>query len=325
MAFASVGAMLLQPTLASATTHGSHHKNAFTTDNASTDNSNTGSTPNPNVSATPNTDPSQTPTGSSNTDPTQNTDSSQTPTGSSNANNNVGTNVASDSSDIPSTSLSCGQVVKQSVKLTANLVCTSDGLIIGADGITLDLNGHTIAGPGPQSSKIGIMLATSNGVTIKGLGTISGFQAGILDTGGQNNKIMNIQFTGNQIAIFNTGAKNTDIEHNMMTGNAIGFASHSSEGTDFTMNMLTNNNLAGVTLVNSAGNTIDTNTITGANNGVFVDGQSTGNTVKTNIIMLNSGVDINNANGLPTNINNNAYTSNSCNTSVPDGLCISNK
>ena len=40
-----------------------------------------------------------------------------------------------------------------------------------------------------KSSKIGIMLATSSGVTIQGPGIISGFQAGILNTGGQDNTI----------------------------------------------------------------------------------------------------------------------------------------
>ena len=115
----------------------------------------------------------------------------------------------SNSSNIPSASLSCGQVIKDSVKLSANLDCKSDGLIVGADGITIDLNGHTLNGPGPQSSKIGIMLATSSGVTITGPGTISGFQAGILDTGGQDNQIGKVVFQNNQIAIFTTGAKNT--------------------------------------------------------------------------------------------------------------------
>src|SRR6185437_8148829 len=124
MAFASVGAMLLQPTLASAATHGTHHKNAFTNNSGSNDASNANAF--------------------------------------TNANGNFAANVDSNSSNIPSASLSCGQVIKQSVKLSDNLDCTSDGLIVGADGITIDLNGHTLNGPGPQSSKIGIMLATSS-------------------------------------------------------------------------------------------------------------------------------------------------------------------
>src|SRR5918998_148857 len=220
-----------------------------------------------------------------------------------------------------STSLSCGQVVKESVTLSANLECSTDGLIAGADGITINLNGFTIAGPGGESSKVGIMLANNDNVQVTG-GTLKGFQAGVLNTGGSGNTISKVTFTENQIAIFNTGAINTNIETNNMFSNSIGVASHSSTGTQLHQNMLTDNQLAGVTLVNSAENVLDFNTITGSVNGVFLDGQSTNNNVNTNTIVQNSGVDINNGNGLPTNINANGFSDNLCHTSVPDVLCI---
>lgn len=45
--------------------------------------------------------------------------------------------------------LACGQTITVSPTLTADLVgCTGPGLVIGADGVTLDLAGHTIAGDG---------------------------------------------------------------------------------------------------------------------------------------------------------------------------------
>lgn len=46
------------------------------------------------------------------------------------------------------TSVHCGDIVKQSVVLTKDLTCTGDGLLIDADGVTIDLNGHQIAGSG---------------------------------------------------------------------------------------------------------------------------------------------------------------------------------
>ncbi|MDQ4067209.1 MAG: hypothetical protein M3114_06440, partial [Thermoproteota archaeon] len=43
---------------------------------------------------------------------------------------------------------SCGQVVTQDVTLTSDLNCDSgDGLIVGASGITINLNGYSITGP----------------------------------------------------------------------------------------------------------------------------------------------------------------------------------
>jgi hypothetical protein len=229
---------------------------------------------------------------------------------------------ASETSTALSTSLSCGQVIRQSVKLTANLECKTDGLIAGADNIVIDLNGYQIKGPGEKSSKVGAMLADSDNVEVRGPGTISGFQAGVLNTGGEGNKISEVTFTENEIAIFNTGTKNTQIENNFMFGNSIGVASHSSSGSKLVTNLFKSNELAGVTFVNSESNEINTNIIQGSVNGVFLDGQSTKNTVNSNSILLNRGVDINNGNGLPTNINNNVFTDNNCNTSVPDGLCL---
>lgn len=243
-------------------------------------------------------------------------------TGASSDTAKTSSSVSSANDNIPATSLSCGQVIKTSVKLSSNLDCTGDGLLVGADGITIDLNGHTINGPGADKSKIGLSLATSSGVTVTGPGVVQGFQAGVLDTGGQGDTISKVIFQNNQIAVFATGAKDTSINNNMMFGNDIGYASHSSTGTDFSQNMLNDNRLAGVTLVNSGDNKIDTNTIEKSNNGIFVDAQSTGNDVNTNTVLKNTGVDLNNANGLPINVNKNSFVGNNCNTSIPDGLCV---
>jgi len=244
---------------------------------------------------------------------------------SSNTNDNNQPSQASDStsSAVPlSTSLSCGQVIKQSVKLTANLDCKTDGIIVGADGITIDLNGFTLSGPGEKSSKVGIMFADNDGVTVQGPGTIKSFQAGALFSGGEDNKISRVTFTENEIAVFETGSKNVAIEDNLMFGNSIGVAAHSSSGSKLTTNLFKSNDLAGVTLVNSANNELSMNTIQGSVNGIFLDGQSTKNNVNSNNVLQNRGVDLNNGNGLPTNINDNVFGDNNCNTSVPDGLCL---
>ena len=129
IAFASVGALLIQPTVASA--------QSSMIDNILN-------------SALPSSDTND------NNQPSQENSSS------------------SSSSAVPlSTSLSCGQVIKQSVKLTANLDCKTDGIIVGADGITIDLNGFTLSGPGEKSSKVGVMFADNDGVTVQGPGTIT--------------------------------------------------------------------------------------------------------------------------------------------------------
>jgi hypothetical protein len=46
------------------------------------------------------------------------------------------------------TPLSCGDTITRSVVLTGDLNCVGDGLLIDADGVTINLNGHQIAGSG---------------------------------------------------------------------------------------------------------------------------------------------------------------------------------
>ncbi len=85
----------------------------------------------------------------------------------------------------PLSSPACGQVVHGNVTLTANLVCTGDGLIVGDDNTTINLNGYSINGPGDNSSKVGVAIPHSNGVVVQGSGSIRDFQAGILITGSE--------------------------------------------------------------------------------------------------------------------------------------------
>lgn len=83
----------------------------------------------------------------------------------------------------PPVTVSCGQTLTQSVTLANDLTdCPGDGLVIGADNITVDLNGHTVdgvigCGP-PPSFGVGIRNdAGHDGVTVGG-GTVQQFFAG---------------------------------------------------------------------------------------------------------------------------------------------------
>jgi len=221
----------------------------------------------------------------------------------------------------PVTNAACGQVVEGLVELTSNLNCSGDGLIVGDDGTTIRLNGHTIRGPGPDSSKVGISTGSEKDVTIEGPGTIEQFQAGILASGAERTLITKMIFTDNQIAIFSTGTQGLQASQNIITGNSIGLASHSSKGLDVRENLITGNVLAGLTLVNTGKSMISTNNIGESQNGIFVDAQSMDNTFDSNNVLRNT-VDVNNANGLATNVNSNTFPDNNCQTSNPSGLCI---
>ena len=75
--------------------------------------------------------------------------------------------------------VSCGEIIVTDTKLDMNLTCDSepltDGLVIAANGVTLDLNGFTITG---SSEKSGVSGNGLSNVTIKN-GAITGFDSGI--------------------------------------------------------------------------------------------------------------------------------------------------
>jgi parallel beta-helix repeat protein len=237
--------------------------------------------------------------------------------------NREGVNQVSEVSQqrIPEIHPACGQIVQGKVKLNSNLICKSDGIIVGANDTIIDMNGYSLKGPGVNSNKVGIMIAGQHNVTISGNGIISGFQSGIYLSGSNNVFAHEINLNNNRVAFYVTGAQNSEITNNMINNNTIGVALHSSDGADIKYNQLSKNRLSGVTLINTENTLINGNNILNTTNGIFLDTQSSLNYVDFNNV-FNNVLDINNANNLPININNNHYANNNCITSLPSGLCI---
>ena len=69
----------------------------------------------------------------------------------------------------------CGATILDDLKLDQNLACTGDGLIVGVDGIKIDLNGHTISGSG---SGAGIAVTGRTDISFTG-GTIMNFAVAV--------------------------------------------------------------------------------------------------------------------------------------------------
>ncbi len=98
--------------------------------------------------------------------------------------------------------LGCGQVITQSTLLENDLTgCTNNGIIVGADSITLDLNGHTVAGTTASGDQGGVVLVGRTGVTVRN-GTVRSFDVGVVIEGGSGNTVEgvnafdNISFSG---------------------------------------------------------------------------------------------------------------------------------
>ena len=95
------------------------------------------------------------------------------------------------------THVECGDVITTDTTLDSDLgPCPGDGLIVRADNITLDLNGHRIfAANGPEETA-GVRLGMVSGVTVKN-GTVEGFDAGVAIFGGGGNTVTGINAINN--------------------------------------------------------------------------------------------------------------------------------
>ena len=146
--------------------------------------------------------------------------------------------------------VTCGSVITGTVTLSKNLNCTADGLIIGDDSTTLNLNGFNIQGPGKDSSNAGISV-TKDDVHILGPGVISGFETGILFTGGNDISVDSVILQNNKIGVYFTGSETSSVEENIMRDNDVGVAGQSANKLEIMGNIMDTNTLAGITFVNT--------------------------------------------------------------------------
>jgi parallel beta-helix repeat protein len=102
--------------------------------------------------------------------------------------------------------VSCGDTITVDTTLDSDLVdCPNNGILIGADDITLDLNGHTIDGDGelvepcPENEPcdFGVISERHDGVTIKG-GAVKEFGVGVAVLGARHNRVLDISASQNR-------------------------------------------------------------------------------------------------------------------------------
>ena len=184
--------------------------------------------------------------------------------------------------------VSPGDTITTDTVLTNDLLnCPSRGLIIGADNITLDGNGHLITGMG---SFAGIVLENRKGVTIKNC-RVEGFGTGIrLSYGGNNNLIDNhtnqnyssgiylVSSYGNTLS-GNIANNNADLDgdHNIAHGIFLVYGS----GNTLTGNTANHNGYS-IYLFGSDDNTLDGNTANQNRRGIYLASTSSHNDLISN-------------------------------------------
>jgi hypothetical protein len=192
----------------------------------------------------------------------------------------------------------CGDTITTNTTLTADLDCSAtdiDGLIVGADGIILNLNGHTITGFTGADARSGVFVADDSHVTVKN-GTIENFHYGIVVEPGDDTILRNLTIHGeaadaNDLGIWDYYSAHTTIHNVDIDGVYQGIYFEYSAGSVVMGNDVTADDTAyyadGTTAVlltgnvahaptgfyesNSGGNRYLGNTSSGGTNGFYMD------------------------------------------------------
>jgi parallel beta-helix repeat protein len=206
------------------------------------------------------------------------------------------------SSQAKPSQVSCGATITSDTTLNLDLTnCPNEGIVIGADNITLDLNGHTVGGDGtpvpscPDGAfcDIGIdNTAGHTGVTIKG-GSVTGFDFGIFVLGASDNRIQRISLTNNaSLGMLVGDSHQTRIDHNSAVGDGtsaiVMFNSHDNR---IDHNSVTGEHGYAIPVFDSNHNRLEKNMLDGNDHGILLD-TSNDNAVKDNRISHSGGSSI---------------------------------
>jgi parallel beta-helix repeat protein len=237
-------------------------------------------------------------------------------------------NIFVNSKNNPATIASCGQVITKDVMLLKDIECPGVGMIVGADGITINLNNHRLSLANntdissiPKIEEIGILVPGQKNITISGPGVITGFDKAIEFAGSEKGYVLDLKLTDNNIGLSLKASDKITIYRSFIEGNTIGIASQSSKDALIVSNHVAQNTNEGIVLMDSNNFVVGTNNLIGNGNiGMFLDVSSFNNTISSNNI-LNHAVDVSNADGIPIHISMNEYLQNSCGKALPDGIC----
>ncbi|RBP53779.1 right-handed parallel beta-helix repeat-containing protein [Arenicella xantha] len=163
--------------------------------------------------------------------------------------------------------VSCGDGVFGNITLTEDLFCDTGytALEVFADGVTIDLNGHTVSGTGDLA---GISIFGYKGVTIRN-GAIKGFWAGVNSMRSHYLTVDNVTFYEGGFGVIISSASNGYVAHN-------DFIRTSSAGVSIKNTRAT---------LTSQQNVIDNNEFYQAQTGIELCGDKTNkNTISNNLV-----------------------------------------
>lgn len=181
----------------------------------------------------------------------------------------------------------CGDTITADTTLHKDLLnCPGNGIVIGADNITLDLNGHLIDGNGAPTRgcnndtefcDVGLINERHNGVTVMD-GSIRQFGGGVDLYAVRQNRLLDISTSDNHfigIQAFSTSRSLVRDSSGTGPNEEIGLGLFNSHHVRVVHNSFRNNTVSGINISGGGRNVVDRNAISAAGqDGVFVDAEA---------------------------------------------------
>lgn len=186
----------------------------------------------------------------------------------------------------PLTQVSCGQVITKSIRVANDLSgCEAAGLVVGAPRVTIDLNGHTIAGTDLNVVGGGVVSDGFSGTVVRN-GTIRNFWAGVRIANSSGGVVERVRAIDNLQGYLLEDATDATISRSSATGGQMGV--NLVRTTDSTVSRVTtsDNDQGVVPNQGSTRNLVERNNFAGSDIGVHVAG-AFDNTISRNTGDLN--------------------------------------
>jgi parallel beta-helix repeat protein len=171
----------------------------------------------------------------------------------------------------------CGDVIKQDTTLDSDLVdCPDDGIVIGADKVTIDLAGHTIEGTSVYP-RAGIDNDAGHAAVKIEHGRVEGFEYGVRLWRASDGRLRDLTVSDNRFGILLTDSHRNVIEGGSGGGNAVWVSLSGSDGNRIERNVLTGD---GIMLSSSNDNRVVENVV----GGIQISGDSADDLIARNSV-----------------------------------------
>src|SRR5215211_1126665 len=211
----------------------------------------------------------------------------------------------------------CGSTISSDVELTADITCEGDGIRVGGDNLTVNLNSFTLRGPGDDTNTTGIFVDGGHEVRIEGPGMIEFFGTGIKYSDAVGGTISNVQVGNSGVGLLADSSEETQWKQLYVHDNRVGAIDDGSHNSEVQGVALSSNDVAVHVMGNSRGIDIDFNLIMDGKTGVQVDPGVTSAKVFYNTMFRQEVLDMK----LPTPLEGVLLGNNNCTASDPTQYC----